>query len=407
MFLLSVALAAPAPPVVGGAPAPEGAWPDAAAVYFRSGVGCTGTLITPDLVLTAGHCADGIVKVKVGATDYTDSGGEEIPVAEIHEYPDSQRTYDVTLLVLDHASTVPPRPLALDCILDDHLHDGATIEIVGYGATNPQGTRYPTTLYEAESTVTDADCSDLSTGCQRSVSPGGEVAAGGDGVDSCYGDSGGPLYLLADGDYYLVGVTSRGVNGSSDCGVGGIYVRPDAILDWIESTSGETIPRPDCTTNQPPAPTAEDIAVEEGGVGTSQVEAHDPDAGDHHTFTVVAEPEFGTAVLSPSGFLTYNADGGPGNTRVVVSVQDDGDPTASATVTVEIAVSSAPDTDPGTTDTDPGPRNDPEGTDTDVTRKSVGGCGCASTGSPGAGWLLAGVALWARRRTRQRLDQAP
>ena len=386
MLLLSIALAAPPPPVVGGEPAPDGAWPDTAAIYFRSGVGCTGTLITPNLVLTAGHCAGGITEVKVGATDYTDTTGETIPVAEEHEYPDSQRSYDVTLLVLERDSTVPPRPIALDCVLTEYLHDGADIAIVGYGATNPQGTRYPTNLYQAFSTVTDADCSNAATGCERSISPNGEVAAGGDGVDSCYGDSGGPLYLAVHGDYYLVGVTSRGVSGSTDCGLGGIYVRPDAIVDWIESTSGEVLPRPDCTPNLAPNPTAASISVDEGSVGTTQVEANDPDPGDRHTFAIVTAPDLGTAVLEPSGYLTYTADGGPGTTGIVILVTDDGDPAESGTVTVEVDVSPAGGADPP-----------PDDAGDDLTDKEPGGCGCATGGNVGAGWLFAAVAL-ARRR---------
>src|SRR5262245_43467687 len=45
---------APAP-VVGGTAVPPGKWPDAVAVLAPTAA-CTGTLIAPDVVLTAGHC---------------------------------------------------------------------------------------------------------------------------------------------------------------------------------------------------------------------------------------------------------------------------------------------------------------------------------------------------------------
>ena len=122
------------------------------------------------------------------------------------------------------------------------------MEIVGYGATDPQGEQYGTRLLRGVTTITDADCSDAS--CNGSVSPGGELIAGGNGVDSCFGDSGGPVYLqTADADY-LIGVTSRGLESSpTPCGGGGIYTRADAVATWIEQESGATLPMADCQSD--------------------------------------------------------------------------------------------------------------------------------------------------------------
>ena len=44
-------------PVTGGMPVPPGKWPDAVAVVGRGGV-CSGVVVAPDVVLTAGHCAE-------------------------------------------------------------------------------------------------------------------------------------------------------------------------------------------------------------------------------------------------------------------------------------------------------------------------------------------------------------
>ena len=231
--------------VVNGNPVSSGDWMDTAAIYFGNQVGCTGVLIAPNAVLSAGHCVDGITAVKLGTNDFS-SGGERIKVTEIIEYPQSQRSYDLAILILETPSTMEPRMIARGCVLDD-LDVGAEVTIVGYGALDPQGNQYGSELMEGFTTIDDPECTDMQSGCVNSVSPGGELGAGGsDDVDSCYGDSGGPLYLNTDHGDYLVGITSRGYNSSWDCGGGGIYVRPDAVIDWLEENIGEELPTPDC-----------------------------------------------------------------------------------------------------------------------------------------------------------------
>src|SRR5260370_33086108 len=96
----------------------------------------------------------------------------------------------------------------------------------------------------------------MEPGCHVSVKPGGELGAGGMGIDTCPGDSGGPLYLLTDYGSLLAGVTSRSYdNASVACGEGGIYERPDKIVEWIERAAGAAgAARPQATRD--PAPDA-------------------------------------------------------------------------------------------------------------------------------------------------------
>ena len=98
------ASASEAPPVYGGGPVNPGDWPDTAAILDRRGdVFCTGTLIAPDVVLSAAHCATGGSATPaevVLSSDDTD-GGERIAVRSYTLYDRWMKTYDVAVLVLE------------------------------------------------------------------------------------------------------------------------------------------------------------------------------------------------------------------------------------------------------------------------------------------------------------------
>ncbi|HEY0070383.1 MAG TPA: trypsin-like serine protease [Chloroflexia bacterium] len=227
--------------VIGGEETDQ--FPDCCAVGGDAGYYCSGTLIAPRVVVTADHCEDvprgyHITRVFLGGSDiYQPGQGETVPVLEQFSHPE----VDLRVLVLERAATVKHRPVA-----DVALLSGAThATVVGFGNVDRDGSFGYGRKLRAEVPITTPDCAAVGDAKEYGCLPGREIVAGHTGlqVDSCTGDSGGPLYLKANGDeYFLVGVTSRGQRSASTvCGDGGIYVRVDLYLDWIHSVTGMEI----------------------------------------------------------------------------------------------------------------------------------------------------------------------
>jgi hypothetical protein len=175
------------PPIVGGSPAPDGRWPDAVAFVDPWGNPfCTGTLVAPDLVVTAAHCVDDYVgSVRIGSVA-ANAGGALIRVTRIQKYPDWENTFDVAFVTLAEEAPYPPRRPAVGCVAED-IVDDATVVVAGWGMTREDGTGETNTLRQVETFIQDADCNALTMGCQRRAWPAGELIAGGDGESACYG----------------------------------------------------------------------------------------------------------------------------------------------------------------------------------------------------------------------------
>ncbi|MCX5748525.1 MAG: trypsin-like serine protease [Proteobacteria bacterium] len=247
-------------PIVGGTTTKAGDWPDVVAVLAADGA-CSGTLIAPDLVLTAGHCAALSPHVVVVDTlDYGKPGGETIDVVRSYAYPRWQETYDVGVVELAHPAHAKPRAIARAC---SGRTIASEIRIVGFGLTDTAGAGDNSRLHQAAIAVDDPRCTEA-PGCNAAIAPDGEFTAGGHGTDSCFGDSGGPAFAKTPSGYAVLGVVSRGMAlAGRPCGNGGIYVRADKVVPWIERTTGRELVRAPC--DQPAdAPAADD---EEAGGG--------------------------------------------------------------------------------------------------------------------------------------------
>jgi trypsin len=239
--------AAPSMAVVGGHDASAGEYPSVARVSYGAFL-CTGTLIAPDWVLTAGHCSSvtgaavgtpvswpaPLIDVRIGGLH--ENEGEKVPVSNVVVEPNylANSGYDISLLHLSRASAQSPTKVA--GAGERALWNPDTLEtIAGWGTTQEDGDT-PTTLQEADVPIaTDQYCA----GAYDDFDASTMVCAGfpQGGVDTCQGDSGGPMFGHAgDGSLRVVGSTSFG-EGCARAGKPGVYARVggDVLREWIRS----------------------------------------------------------------------------------------------------------------------------------------------------------------------------
>ena len=241
--------AAPSAAIVGGNDASPGEYPAVAHVSYGVFL-CTGTLIAPDTVLTAGHCSSvtgaavstpiswpaPLIDVRIGG--HRDGEGERARVSRVTIPPDYLLTSgsDISILKLTAPSSKTPVKVAGEA--DRSIWSPGVMEtIVGWGATEEGGSS-PDVLQEARVPITtDAYCADA----YSNFEPETMVCAGFEegGVDTCQGDSGGPMFgQSTSGGLRVVGATSFG-EGCARPGKPGVYARvADAPLrEWIRSQS--------------------------------------------------------------------------------------------------------------------------------------------------------------------------
>jgi len=245
--------------IVGGSNAPAGSWPWAAILGRPSDrpipsgiqVWCGGSLITKDIVLTAAHCfdlPDDPTIVRLGETDITTtSDGSvhqdiEIERVTIHPLYDAANVKnDIAIIKLNKAVDFTRGSVGTVCLPYEYTGFGKIESlvgppwIIGWGKLDDD-LPVSNILQEARVPVVG------NPACNSAYSKGGinideasQICAGIGNIDTCAGDSGGPMLsneLSPLKRYSVIGITSFGVQ-CADANFPGVYTRVDNYLDWI------------------------------------------------------------------------------------------------------------------------------------------------------------------------------
>jgi len=239
--------------IIGGDAASIADFPSLAFIAARTGkdrgFACTGTVISPRVILTAAHCVEDLdvggftaprkYLVATGrANPQRDGSGDVLRVSDTHVFPrfDPGTTYgDAALLVLSSPTPAPPIPLA--GVADGALYEGgAKVLLAGWGLTSPNAKSGPKNLQTTSTVVLDPNA------CKRRTQPfyppysSAVEMCTTDPPDhrngGCFGDSGGPaIAQRPDGSLVEIGITSTG-GPSCSTNLPNIFTRADLVSTW-------------------------------------------------------------------------------------------------------------------------------------------------------------------------------
>jgi Leucine-rich repeat (LRR) protein/V8-like Glu-specific endopeptidase len=245
--------------IIGGKEVPAGRWENVVALVEDGRIFCSGTLVHPRVVLTAGHCVEPdapnaqpgqryVDRVKVYRGTGADGGevsatleivkAERNPSFHHHLLGEADSSY---LVLKDPVTDVQITPILTDLgEIRSLLADNARTTLVGFGVRDISTDLYGR-KFEVETKVLSHNSD--------------EVRIGEIGADTCSGDSGGPAFgQLPDGEWRVYGITSRG---QRECGAKpsnggefspGIYGLMQDSVCWVTRASGIAIaPAMDCS----------------------------------------------------------------------------------------------------------------------------------------------------------------
>ena len=228
--------------IIGGTETGYNSWKGAVGIDIGGGH-CTGTLIAPDIVLTAGHCfAGGVssVNIRGGANLYSSpiQYSQSSQIVKHPQWPKNYPQFETTTVDLTMVKTATPiTQVEYYCVRDEPaLVPPVPAKIVGYGWLTAAGTG------DGIHRVGDSTILRLDPGGAGTPGLSGEdVFEVGNPTGTCKGDSGGPTFTDQNGKWVATGVTSYGIEGGGYtlcmATKGTFAVNVLTYRSWVESVA--------------------------------------------------------------------------------------------------------------------------------------------------------------------------
>ncbi|XP_071959544.1 uncharacterized protein [Antedon mediterranea] len=229
--------------IVGGQDSLPGEWPWISSLLYSGGNHeCAASIINDQWAITAAHCIDFIYTFVTGITLLDDTSsvfrisGEFSTIVVHPNYDESVYDNDIALLKLDSSIEFNQfiQPI---CFGDKEYPPGTSCTVAGWGYLSENDYTLSNELQDVDvSLLTNDDCGELLNSYNiitENMICAGDLAGG---VDSCNGDSGGPLMCRSqEGTWDLIGIVSWGV-GCAQPNRPGVYTRVSRFTEFIKDT---------------------------------------------------------------------------------------------------------------------------------------------------------------------------
>jgi len=245
---------------------------------------CTGTLISQNYVLTAGHCVDNCVgddpitpyrsmmRVGIGQDEANLRAVYEIESFHVHSnfYCSSWSIRDdIAILKLKQtvpisvAQATPPMPPHLDVTAAEVASQNIMMTAVGFGQTQANNSNSSGRKYETSQPVYAVCPKNRARSGACTSSDQGVIYFDGRLTGSCNGDSGGPAFFMRNGMTYVAGVVSYGYRYCNS------YSASTLVSDYYDSFIAKIV-----TDLMSPDPEICDNGIDDNGNGL--VDCDDP-----------------------------------------------------------------------------------------------------------------------------------
>ncbi|MDA3864928.1 MAG: S1 family peptidase [Deltaproteobacteria bacterium] len=217
----------------------------------RQGYGaCTGTLISSDVVLTAGHCVGDPSAMAVYFGNSMSGFYAQRNVSEVERHPnystvETSISNDIALIRMSSAapsSITPIPPLPASAGLTNADVDTTPLQYVGFGLTETGSSGTKLTMTKPADVICGG-----SAACNYNVSGMGyvQLSPGTLGIEMdydggiCSGDSGGPAFVTRNNTEYVAGVSSWVLQDQSgNCAYFGVSTKVDYFTSFINDYLG-------------------------------------------------------------------------------------------------------------------------------------------------------------------------